>query len=328
MLGRNIMRIAFDIMGGDNAPSAIIEGVLALARSYPQDELIMVGLDSAVTDIPSLPDNVSFVACGSVMAMDEDVRNLLRKKDSSIWVATDLVKKGTADAIISAGSTGAQMTAATLLLSRLKGCERPAIATVIPAQEGEKLLLDAGANADCTAQMLVSFAKMGAVYAEQLLAYSQPRVALLSNGTEEHKGNKLTIETHALLKESGLNFIGNKEGRDILKGGYDVMVCDGMSGNIAIKSAEGAILVLMSLLKKELTSSLKAKLGAALIMDGLSRMKKTFSQDNNSGAPLLGVKGISIVCHGNSDAKGIISAGELAKKCFDNDFVTKLASAL
>lgn len=203
----------------------------------------MVGLPEAVAQESALPANVRFVSCGSVMAMDEDVRNLLKKKDSSIWVATDLVKKGEADAIISAGSTGAQMTAATLLLSRLKGCERPAIATVLPTQEGGKLLLDAGANADCSAQMLVSFAKMGAVYAEQLLDLPNPRVALLSNGTEEHKGNKLTIEAHALLKEAGLNFIGNKEGRDILKGGYDVMVCDGMSGNIAIKSMEGAILV-------------------------------------------------------------------------------------
>lgn len=322
------MRIAFDIMGGDNAPAAIIEGVLALAGSSPQDELIMVGLPEAVAQESALPANVRFVSCGSVMAMDEDVRNLLKKKDSSIWVATDLVKKGEADAIISAGSTGAQMTAATLLLSRLKGCERPAIATVLPTQEGGKLLLDAGANADCSAQMLVSFAKMGAVYAEQLLDLPNPRVALLSNGTEEHKGNKLTIEAHALLKEAGLNFIGNKEGRDILKGGYDVMVCDGMSGNIAIKSMEGAILVLMGMLKKELTSSLKTKIGAMLVKNGLSRMKKTFSQDNNSGAPLLGVKGISIVCHGNSDAKGIVSASQLAKKCFEHDFVNKLATAL
>ena len=320
------MRIAFDIMGGDHAPAAIIEGALSLAGDHPQDQMIFVGLPE--TENKAWPANVSFVPCGSVMAMDEDVRNLLSKKDSSVWIATDLVKKGEADAIISAGSTGAQMTAATLLLSRIKGCERPAIATVLPTLEGSKLMLDAGANADCSAQMLLSFAKMGAVYAEQLLGMSQPRVALLSNGSEEHKGNKLVLEAHSLLKESGLNFIGNREGRDILNGGYDVMVCDGMSGNIAIKSMEGAIMVLMRLLKQELTASLKAKLGAALVMGGLSRIKETFSQDNNSGAPLLGVKGISIVCHGNSDAKGIISSGELARKCFANDFVGKLASVL
>ena len=322
------MRIAVDIMGGDNAPQAIIDGVRAYAAQCPQDQLIMVGLPEVAQKCADLPDNISFCECGSMMAMDEDVRNLLKKKDSSIWVATDLVKKGEADAIISAGSTGAQMTAATLLLSRIKGCERPAIGSVLPTPEGEKLLLDAGANADCTPQMLVSFAKMGAVYAEQLLGYSQPRVALLCNGTEDHKGNKLTLETHALLKESELNFIGNREGRDILQGGYEVMVCDGMSGNIAIKSMEGAIVVLMGMLKKELTASLKTKIGAALIMDGLKRMKKTFSQEDNSGGPLLGVKGISIVCHGSSDAKGICSAARLAKKCFDSDFVAKLTSAL
>jgi len=322
------MKLAFDIMGGDHAPSAIIDGALDFAKAYPHEEIILVGLPCVLEALTALPANVSPLACGSVMAMDEDVRNLMRKKDSSIWTATELVKTKEADAIISAGSTGAQMAAATLLLARIKGCERPAIASALPTLDGGKLFLDVGANADCTPSMLLSFAKMGAVYAEELLNFTNPRIVLLANGTEAHKGNKLIQDAYALIKDSGLNFSGNKEGRDILVGDYEVMVCDGMSGNIAIKSIEGAVSIIMGMLKQELTSSLKSKLGAALIRDNLYRIKKAFDQDEVGGAPLLGIKGISIVCHGSSKAKSIFSAAQLARKCFESDFVNKLESAL
>ncbi len=321
------MKIAIDLMGGDHAPHAIIEGAIALAKAYPQHQLVLVGLP-AVLEALAPPANVSTVACGSMMAMDEDVSNLMTKRDSSIWVATELVKKGEADAIISAGSTGAQMTAATLLLSRIKGCERPPIAVLIPTPEGNKVLLDVGANAECTAAMLLSFARMGVVYAEQLLGYNKPRVGLLANGTEEHKGNKLTQEAYALIKDSGLNFIGNCEGRDILKSGYEVLVCDGMSGNIALKSIEGALSTVLGLIKKEFTSSFSAKIGAALVKDKLSAIKKMFDQEEHGGAPLLGVKGISIVCHGGSRGRAIFRAGEVAIQCHEHDFVAKLTAAL
>ena len=322
------MRAAFDIMGGDNAPDAIVKGALDFARAYPHDDVILVGTEEVLDNLKAVPANARAVVCGSVMAMDEDVRSLLKKKDSSIWVATEMVKKGEADAVISAGSTGAQMASATLLLGRLKGCERPAISIIVPTPEGPKLLLDAGANADCTPELLLSFAKMGDVYARQLLDYAEPRVGLLTNGTEDHKGNKLTAAAYALIKESGLNFLGNREGRDIMTGGYEVMVCDGMSGNIAIKSMEGAMSVMMSLLKKELTASLKTKIGALLIKDGLHNVKHFLDVDNYGGAPLLGVNGISVVCHGSSIAKTIFKAGEAAQKCYNSDFVNKLASAL
>jgi len=321
------MKIAIDLMGGDYAPQAISEGALELARAYPEDQLLLVGLPEAKASLGSLPGNCRYLECGSMMAMDEDVRGLVRKKDSSIWIATELVKTGDADAVISAGSTGAQMAAATLLLGRIPGCERPAIATVIPTTAGNKLLLDVGANADCTPELLLSFARMGAVYAEQLLNFANPRVSLLANGTEEHKGNKLVQEAYALIKASGLNFIGNMEGRDILMGNYEVIVCDGMSGNIAIKSIEGAVTMMLGLLKKELTSSLKAKIAAAMLRSNFRRIKQALDQDELGGAPLLGLKGISIVCHGSSRTKAIFSAGKIARKCHASDFVNKLSQA-
>ena len=322
------MKIAIDIMGGDNAPQALIEGAIAYAKTYADDQLILVGLPQVLEGIDELPKNVETIPCGSVVAMDEDIKNLINKKDSSVWLATELVKKGQADAIISAGSTGAQMAAATLLLQRIKGCERPAIATIVPTLKGAKLLLDIGANADCTPTMLLSFAQMGAVYAKHLLDIAEPRVVLLSNGTEEHKGNKLTLEAYALIKESGLNFGGNKEGRDVLLGDYDVMVCDGMSGNIALKSIEGTVSVLMGQIKAQLTSSFISKIGALMIKKGLVKIKKSMDKEEFGGAPLLGVKGISIVCHGSSKALAIVNAGKQARKCYDNDFVKKLSEAL
>ena len=321
------MRAAIDIMGGDKAPGEIVQGALDIARANPHDEIILVGTEEAIEQLSAVPANARAVVCGSVMAMDEDVRSLLRKKDSSIWMATELVKKGEADAVISAGSTGAQMAAATLLLGRLKGCERPAISVIVPTLQGAKVLLDAGANADCTAELLLSFAKMGSIYG-QMLGYEQPRIALLANGTEEHKGNNLTKEAYALIKDSGLNFIGNREGRDILAGDYEVMVCDGMCGNIAVKSMEGAFATMMTLLKKELTASLKTKIGALLVKDGLKNIKKFLDVDSYGGAPLLGVNGISIVCHGSSVARTIVEAANVARKCCDTGFVVKIAQAL
>ncbi len=322
------MRAAFDIMGGDNAPAETAKGALDFAKTHPHDEIILVATEEVLEGLAAVPANARAVVCGSVMDMDEDVRSMLKKKDSSIWMATELVKKGEADAVISAGSTGAQMACATLLLGRLKGCDRPAIMVPVPTPEGLKIMLDGGANADCTPELLLSFAKMGAVYSELIMGYASPRVALLSNGSEEHKGNKLTTAAYALIRESGLNFLGNREGRDILAGGYEVMVCDGMSGNIAIKSMEGAFNSMMRMMKSEFTASFKAKLGAAMLRNSLHKIKSFLDVDNYGGAPLLGVNGISIVCHGSSVAKTIVDAGETALKCCETDFVNKLRDVL
>jgi len=320
------MRIAIDAMGGDYAPQSIVNGARQSAAAHPDWEYLLVGLKEARP--PEATPNLRFITCGSIMAMDEDVTNLIHKKDSSIWIATELVKTGQADAVISAGSTAAQMAAASLLLGRLKGVMRPAISTVLPRANGSGLLLDVGANADCDGPMLLQFAQMGAVYAETLQGKTNPRIALLANGTEDHKGNKLTREAFGLLRQSGLNFIGNREGRDMLIGDCDVLVADGMSGNIAVKSIEGAVSLIMSQLKRELTKSPLRKLGAALVRDGLADIRRQLDSQEYGGAPLLGVNGVSIVCHGNSRERAIFQACELAKKCIDQDFAGKIAARL
>lgn len=321
------MRLSIDVMGGDYAPQAPLAAITQLAADHPDWQLLAVALPETLAAAGAWPANVTPVACGSVMAMDEDLRSLMKKKDSSIWMATDLVKQGKADAVISAGSTGAQMAAATLLLGRIRNVERPAIGMVLPTLQGGRLLLDVGANADCTPQMLLQFAQMGAVYASQLLQADNPRVALLANGTEAHKGNKLTQAAYALIADSGLNFLGNREGRDILAGDYEVIVCDGMSGNIAIKSMEGAIAALMQMLKRELSANAKRKLGAALVRDGLRQVKRELDYQEYGGAPLLGVNGVSIVCHGSSQARALVAAAGVAADCVANQLVGKLSQA-
>ncbi|MBR2783573.1 MAG: phosphate acyltransferase PlsX [Firmicutes bacterium] len=322
------MRIAVDLMGGDNAPEAIFRGAMNAAREHPAWEYLLVGTHEALDRRQELPENATLVYCNSVMAMDEDVRGLMKKRDSSIWIATELVKKGEADAIVSAGSTAAQMACATLLLGRVPHVERPAIGTIIPTLEGGRFLLDVGANVDCGEQQLVQFARMGEIYSRLIQGVERPRVGLLVNGTEPHKGNNASRAAYALLQDSGLNFIGNLEGRDILTGGYDVLVCDGMSGNVAIKCIEGTTSALMKLIKQELTASPKRALGAALVKDGFTSIKARFDYEEYGGAPLLGVKGVSIVCHGSSGPRAIHQALELAASCFDSGLIEALTKEL
>jgi glycerol-3-phosphate acyltransferase PlsX len=320
------MNIAIDIMGGDYAPAEIVQGALDAAACWPEHQLILVGRREAVP--ASLPANCSFHEATQVMAMDESVENLRQKRDSSIWQATQLVKEGRAAALVSAGSTAAQMAAALLLLGRVPGVSRPAIGSVAPGFPAERVLLDIGANNECTPEMLLQFACMGRVLAQVLLKRENPRVALLSNGSEEHKGTELIRAAHELLARSELNFCGNREGRDLFSGDFDVLVCDGFSGNIAVKSAEGALAVLLGLLKEECTASLTRKLGAALIKPGLTKIKKSFDYQELGGAPLLGVRGLSIVCHGSSRARAIRAAVGQALTCLEADFISRLAEGL
>jgi glycerol-3-phosphate acyltransferase PlsX len=320
------MKIAIDMMGGDFAPTEIVQGALQAAARWPQHQLILVGRRDALP--ANLPANCSFHQAEQVMGMDESVENLRQKKDSSIWQATQLVKDGAAAALVSAGSTAAQMAAATLILGRVKGVSRPAIGSVTPGFPAQRVLLDIGANAECTPDMLLQFARMGRVLAQVLLQRENPRVALLSNGSEEHKGNELMRAAYQLLAQGHVNFIGNQEGRDLFSGDFDVLVFDGFTGNIAVKSAEGAFAVLMSLLKEELTASFTRKLGAALIKPGLKKIKTKLDHQELGGAPLLGVKGISIVCHGNSRAKAIVNAIGKAIICVEADFIARIAEAM
>ncbi len=321
------MRFAIDAMGGDKAPDALIQGTLQAAQITPEDQFILVGSEEA-RPVQPLPDNVAWHISTQVMAMDENVQNLLKKRDSSIWIATKLVKDGEVDAVISAGSTAAQMAAAVILLGKIDHLLRPAIATTLPSLQGPKIFLDIGVNADIEPPMLLQFAQMGAVYAQAIGVADQPQVALLSNGAEEHKGNALTREAYALLGQSNLHFIGNREGRDLLIGNYDVMVTDGFSGNIAIKSMESAFHLMTAILKKELTAKFSRKIGAILIKPALNELKKALDYQVYGGAPLLGIKGLSVVCHGSSGAEAIVASFRQARSCYQHHLTDKIAEAI
>ncbi len=318
------VRIAIDAMGGDLAPDALVQGALQAAKANSGVEIILVGQTDKLPAAAELPQNVTIEAAASVMAMDESVENLRKKRDSSIWVATKMVKDGRADAIISAGSTGAQMAAALLLLGRIPGITRPGICTVFPTLQGGSVLLDIGANLELEPEQYLQFAVLGLVAAEVLLGRQNPTVGLLNNGTEEHKGPDKVVAAHQLLKNSRLNFIGNVEARDIMSGACDVIVTDGFTGNAVLKTSEGIAKTLLGLLKKELTAGLTRKIGAALVMPGLKGLKDMMDYRKVGGAPLLGVNGISVVCHGSSDAAAIASAVGQALNLYNSDFTGRL----
>lgn len=326
------MRIAIDAMGGDYAPEEIVKGALQAAQAYPETELILVGQSERILEfLPAsgCPQNVSLREAAEIIGMEEHPANAVRKKkDASIVVATRMVKEGDADAVVSAGSTGAQMAAALLGLGRIKGIERPAIATVIPTIEGGKLLLDVGANPDAKPEHLVQYAIMGSIYAEKILGIANPRVALLNIGTEETKGNELAQTTYPLLKEAPINFVGNIEGRDFPYGRSDVTVCDGFVGNVVLKTTEGLAGALFQLIKEKITSTTVRKLGALAIKPGLKEIAQMLDYAEYGGAPLLGVNGISVICHGSSKQKAIFNAIRVARECVESQFIERIREEL
>ncbi|MCL1851444.1 MAG: phosphate acyltransferase PlsX [Peptococcaceae bacterium] len=321
------MKIAVDAMGGDNAPQAIVLGCIQAAANWPDLEIILVGDPAKIQESlkEPLPDNIVIEKASEIIGMDEHPANAVRyKKDASIVVATRLVKEKQADALVSAGSTGAQMAAALLTLRRIPGINRPAICTVLPAPAGPKTLLDVGANPDADAENLYQFALMGSIYAQHILKTPHPRIALLNIGSEEGKGNKLAQQTYTLLKNSPLNFTGNIEGRDLLQDKADVYVCDAFVGNIALKTLEGLSSHFFSTLKEKMTASIVRKIGAAMIMPALREIARSFDYSDYGGAPLLGVNGTSIVCHGSSNAKAIMNAVRIAKECVEEDVILRV----
>lgn len=325
------VRIAVDAMGGDYAPEEIIKGTLMAAEAYPDVQLVLVGQKERIqTFIPGVTlKNIEFMEASEVIAMDEHPANAVRKKkDASIVVATRLVKEGEADAVVSAGSTGAQMAAALLGLGRIKGIERPAIATVMPTVEGGKLLLDVGANPDATPEQLCQYALMGSIYAEKILGIAKPRVGLLNIGSEEGKGNELTQKAYPLLKAAPVHFIGNVEGRDVPYGRADVVVCEGFVGNVLLKTAEGLGGALFQLIKEKITSNTVRKLGALAVKPGLKEIAQMMDYAEYGGAPLLGVNGISIICHGSSKAKAIFNAIRVAQECVQTRFIERIREEL
>ena len=319
-------------MGGDYAPKEVVLGAIEACREFGA-EVVLVGIATEIEPIlahqATTGLKLEVYHASEVIAMDEHPANTVKKKkDSSLVVANRLVKEGKADAIISAGNTGAAMAASLLTLGRINGIKRPAIALPMPTQLGVSVFLDAGANADCEPENLVQFAMMGLVYAELVLGLPKPRVGLLSIGEEETKGNKLTIEAHQLLKNTPYNFIGNIEGRDIHRGVCEVIVCDGFVGNIVLKLTEGLAAVLFSQIKKSIASNFITTAGGLLLKGAFKQIKTKLDYTEYGGAPLLGIDGVSMICHGSSNAKAIKNAIRAATKAASENVVGKIALAV
>lgn len=298
--------LAVDAMGGDNAPSVVLEGVAAALEADPALKIVLCGPDEVVTPFAANHERCEARATTQVIDMGEHpARAVRQKKDSSIVVGCRLVKEGQAAGFFSAGSTGACLAAATLVVGRVKGVQRPALAMPLPAPSRPVLLCDVGANADCKPAYLVQFARMAGIYAERILGIPNPRIGLLNIGEEEEKGNDLAIKTHALMAKQVPGFAGNAEGRDILTGDFDVVVCDGFTGNVTLKTIEGTSKVLFKMVKEAMMSSAKAKIGALALKSELYELKDRMSADTYGGAPLLGCKGAVVVGHGSSNAKAV-----------------------
>ena len=311
------MRMAVDAMGGDDAPGPIVEGAVLAAREL-EIGIFLVGNSAVLREELGRHSasglDISIVHAPQKVEMDEAPSLVIRRKrESSIWVATELVRKGDAVAVISAGNSGATMATALYILGPLQGVERPAIATILPTLLGYSILLDVGANVDCKPLNLFQFAIMGNEYAEWVLQKSNPKIGLLSIGEEDTKGNEVTKEAFKILKASPMNFIGNVEGRDVYSGLADVIVCDGFIGNVALKISEGLADVLGKLLRREIAASAGGKFGYFFLRSAFQRFRRRLDYAEYGGAPLLGVNGISIICHGRSSAKAIKNAVRVAK---------------
>jgi len=319
-------------MGGDNAPATEIAGAVLACRQWGS-HVILVG-DSGLIEknlaahqLAGL--NLEVHHASEVVGMDDSASDAVRKKkDSSIRVAFDLVKNGQADAVVSTGNSGATMAAGMFVLKRVAGIDRPAIATVMPNQVDRTVVLDMGANVDCKAQNLQQFAIMGSLYAEHVLGKTAPRVGLLSNGTEEKKGTDLTREAHHLLKKTDLNYVGYVEGADVYNGTTDVIVCDGFVGNVLLKVSEGLAVAIASMLKKEIENRFLARLGYLLSLQAFKAFKKRVDPAEYGGAPLLGLDGTGIICHGSSSPVAISVAIRQAEEFARIRIEEKLAQFL
>ncbi len=326
------MKIAVDAMGGDKAPSVVVEGsVEAASLGVP---VILVGdtarieAELAKRKVAGLPIETQH-ASQVVEMCESPAKAIRRKKDSSIKVCFDMVKRGEASAVVSAGNSGAAMAAGMLVLRKLKGVDRPAIAVSVPTMKEPAVVLDVGGNVDCKPLHLVQFAMMGDVYAKYVLKEDKPRIGLLSNGAEEGKGNELTRATNELLKKTSLNYIGYVEGKDIYSGNIDVVVADGFVGNVVLKLSEGLVDAVVTMLKEEIQASMPAKLGYLLARGAFRNLKKKIDYDEYGGAPLLGIDGTCMISHGSSSPKAIknaiLKASEFVKEGVNQHLTDELA---
>lgn len=301
--------IALDAMGGDYAPVETVHGAVDAVAEHPEIKVLLVGkqdeIEKELQKYSYNKENIEVVNATEIIEMGEVPTKAIReKKDSSLVVAMKLVHDGQADAVVSAGSTGAILVGGQLVVGRIKGIKRPALAPFLPSKKGFSLLIDCGANVDARPEHLVQFAQMGTVYFENVMGKKNPTVGIVNIGTEEEKGNQLVKETYPLLKEcEGINFIGSVEAREIASGGADILVCEAFVGNVILKFFEGVALTFLGCIKEGLMSSLRTKLGALMVKPALKGLVKTFDVSSQGGAPLLGLKGLVVKAHGNSKAK-------------------------
>lgn len=326
------MKIAVDAMGGDNAPEEIVKGCMLAARELKDVKIYLIGKEDSIrkelkkkdSDSSNLP--IEIINASEVIDNSESpVKAVKTKKDSSMIKGLELLKKEEVDAFISAGSTGAFMAGALLKVGRIKGIDRPALASVIPTVRGGTLLLDMGANTDVKPKNLIQFAVMGSIYASRVIGIKEPKVALLNIGKEKEKGSQLTKEAYKILSEEPyINFIGNMEARELFEEGADVLVCDGFSGNVFLKAIEGMAFTIFNLIKKEAESSFSSKIGALLLKSKFKSVISKLDYTEYGGAPFLGIKGVCIKCHGSSNAKAVKNAIRQGKIYVEQNIIGSL----
>lgn len=330
MLNRPL-RIVVEAMGGDLGPRPCVEGALIAAQKF-NVEVILVGNERHLRRLFSRMDvrdpRIHLVHASDKVVMTDNPRESLRKKDSSLAIAVDLVRNGEGDAVVSPANTGAFLAHAQMSWRNIPGIKKPAIATLLPTMADRVVILDSGAVVDCKPQQLVNFAIMGSTYAREVLGRANPRVGLLSIGEEDTKGTEVTIETNKLLRPLGLNFLGNAEGRDIFTGEFDVIVCDGFVGNIVLKTSEGLARTITDLLKREAKRSVPTMIGGAMMYPAIKAVKRRTDYDEFGGAPLLGVNGVAIICHGSSNQKAIMNAIRVAAESVNRQLVKQVEADL
>jgi phosphate acyltransferase len=331
-MGSTCVRIAIDAMGGDRAPGEIVAGALRAIEELGVEVLLVGDPQQIEAALPAKTNlgQVKIVPAEEAIAMEEEPLSAIRRKPkASINVAMDLVKTQQADAVFSAGHSGAAMAAALLRLGRLRGIDRPAIGAVFPTMIAGKpvLVLDVGANVDCRPKFLDQFAVMGAIYSQYVLGNSEPKVGLLNIGEEDCKGNDAAVRAYQMLSEnSQIAFIGNAEGRDVLSGRFDVIVCDGFVGNVLLKFAEAVGEILLQILREELPQGLHGQIGTAILKPNLKRIKQRVDHAEHGGALLLGVAGVCLIGHGSSQAPSVFNAIRMAKEAVDNQVLQRIQS--
>ena len=326
------MKIILDAFGGDNAPLEIIKGCADAAEQLNVN-IIVTGNEDTIRKVANENsislDNIEIENCSEVITMDDSADAVLKtKKDSSMAVGIRLLNEGSEDAFISAGNSGALCMGATLGIKRIKGIKRPAFAPILPCANGFFMLMDGGANIECRPEMLYQYGLMGSIYMQKVMGIEKPRIGLANVGTEEHKGTELYQNTYELLSNSNLNFIGNVEGRDLSEGFCDLVVCDGFTGNLILKTYEGVAITLMKEIKSMFTSGIKGKLSAALVMKDLKRFKTKFDYNSYGGAAILGTSKPVFKAHGNANASTIVNAIKLCKEYVNADTINEISSSL